>query len=59
MAADGERDTVDCGPGSDRAVVDAIDIVSNCESVQVIAASPSTPAVGTTTPTTTTTAAKP
>jgi hypothetical protein len=59
LAADGERDTVDCGPGSDRAVVDAIDIVSNCEAVQVTASTPATPAVGTTATPSTTTAAKP
>jgi hypothetical protein len=33
-AADGERDTVDCGPGADHAVVDSVDIVHNCESVE-------------------------
>jgi hypothetical protein len=38
-AADGERDVVNCGPGKDRAVVDAVDIVVNCE-VVVIAKSP-------------------
>jgi hypothetical protein len=32
-AADGERDFVDCGPGKDRAVVDAVDVVVNCEVV--------------------------
>src|SRR5207245_9603690 len=32
-ADDGERDYVDCGPGSDRAYVDALDIVKNCEVV--------------------------
>jgi hypothetical protein len=33
-AADGERDVVDCGPGSDHAIVDAVDIVSkDCELV--------------------------
>jgi Ca2+-binding RTX toxin-like protein len=34
-ANDGERDYVDCGPGVDRAVVDAVDIVKNCEVVVV------------------------
>jgi len=40
-AADGERDIVDCGPGRDRAVVDAVDIVKNCEVVQIVSASSS------------------
>jgi Ca2+-binding RTX toxin-like protein len=31
---DGSKDTIDCGPGSDRVTVDAIDVVSsNCEQV--------------------------
>lgn len=33
-AADGEVDTIDCGVGTDRAVVDASDVVSNCETVE-------------------------
>lgn len=33
-ARDGEADTVDCGVGTDRAVVDAADTVSNCETVE-------------------------
>jgi Ca2+-binding RTX toxin-like protein len=33
-AADGERDIVDCGKGNDRAVVDSVDLVKNCEVVQ-------------------------
>ncbi|MCW2977914.1 MAG: conserved secreted protein, partial [Actinomycetia bacterium] len=33
-AADGERDIIDCGDGADRAIVDAVDIVKNCEVVQ-------------------------
>jgi hypothetical protein len=33
-ARDGELDTIDCGPGEDRAVVDAIDVVANCEKVE-------------------------
>jgi Ca2+-binding RTX toxin-like protein len=33
-AADGERDVIDCGPGNDRAVVDAFDQVKNCEVVE-------------------------
>ena len=32
-ARDGERDTIDCGPGRDRAVVDRGDRVRNCEHV--------------------------
>jgi len=32
-ARDGEVDTIDCGPGEDRAEVDAIDVVANCEQV--------------------------
>jgi hypothetical protein len=32
-ARDGEADTIDCGVGEDRAVVDAIDVVTNCETV--------------------------
>lgn len=32
-ARDGEADTIDCGVGEDRAVVDAIDVVANCETV--------------------------
>jgi Ca2+-binding RTX toxin-like protein len=34
-AVDGERDFVDCGPGKDRAVVDAVDKVINCEVVVI------------------------
>jgi Ca2+-binding RTX toxin-like protein len=32
-ARDGEVDTIDCGPGEDRAEVDAIDVVANCEEI--------------------------
>ena len=32
-ARDGEADTVDCGVGDDRAVVDHVDVVANCEIV--------------------------
>ena len=32
-ARDGEVDTIDCGVGEDRATVDAIDVVANCEDV--------------------------
>ena len=38
-AVDDERDTVDCGPGNDRAVVDAVDKTVNCE--VVVTSSPS------------------
>ena len=34
-AANGEKDTIDCGSGNDRAVIDAFDVVHNCEVVQV------------------------
>lgn len=34
-ARDGEADTIDCGVGEDRAIVDKIDIVANCETVDV------------------------
>jgi len=34
-ADDGERDFVDCGPGRDRAVVDSVDVVKNCEVVTI------------------------
>jgi Ca2+-binding RTX toxin-like protein len=33
-ARDGAVDTIDCGAGSDTAVVDSVDVVSNCETVQ-------------------------
>ena len=33
-ARDGEADTIDCGVGTDRAIVDAIDTVTNCETVE-------------------------
>jgi Ca2+-binding RTX toxin-like protein len=32
-ANDGEKDVIDCGSGDDRAVVDAYDVVKNCEAV--------------------------
>jgi Ca2+-binding RTX toxin-like protein len=32
-AADGERDTIDCGGGRDRASADSFDVVKNCEVV--------------------------
>ena len=31
QAADGERDVIDCGPGTDRAFVDSFDVAKNCE----------------------------
>lgn len=34
-ARDGEADTIDCGVGEDRAIVDAIDTVSACETVEL------------------------
>jgi Ca2+-binding RTX toxin-like protein len=34
-ARDGERDEVDCGPGQDRVVADAIDVLTNCEMVEL------------------------
>lgn len=48
LARDGEVDTVSCGAGGDRAVVDAGDIVANdifanCESVDRAAAAPTPP----------------
>ena len=45
-ARDGEQDTIDCGVGEDKAVVDKIDIVSNCETVDAAGATPA-PAPGT------------
>jgi Ca2+-binding RTX toxin-like protein len=32
-ARDGEADNIDCGPGTDTAIVDAIDVLANCERV--------------------------
>jgi Ca2+-binding RTX toxin-like protein len=34
QARDGEADNIDCGIGTDTAVVDKIDVVANCETVQ-------------------------
>ena len=39
-ARDGEADTIDCGVGEDRAIVDSIDVVANCETVEGGAAGP-------------------
>jgi hypothetical protein len=33
-ARDGEADNVDCGIGQDKAIVDAVDVVANCETVE-------------------------
>ena len=33
-ARDGEADNIDCGIGQDKAIVDAIDVVTNCETVE-------------------------
>lgn len=41
QARDGSQDRVDCGPGDDRAVVDAIDKLEGCERVE-LPADPST-----------------
>ncbi len=38
-ANDGERDFIDCGAGRDRAVVDSVDVVKNCEVVTVVGSS--------------------
>jgi hemolysin type calcium-binding protein len=38
-ARDGEQDNIDCGIGTDKAIVDAIDVVANCETVDVGGAS--------------------
>lgn len=45
-ARDGEADTIDCGVGEDRAIVDKIDVVANCETVDVggAASGPGAPA---------------
>jgi Ca2+-binding RTX toxin-like protein len=39
-ARDGEQDSIDCGVGDDRATVDAIDVVANCETVDKGGAGP-------------------
>ncbi len=39
-ARDGEADTIDCGVGTDRAIVDAIDVVANCETVEKSGSTP-------------------
>jgi Ca2+-binding RTX toxin-like protein len=46
-ARDGEQDTIDCGVGDDRATVDAVDVVANCETVDKGGAGPGAgPAAG-------------
>ncbi|MDX8152286.1 hypothetical protein SK069_11815 [Patulibacter brassicae] len=32
---DGERDSVDCGPGEDRVIADPIDVLADCEHVEI------------------------
>ena len=34
-ARDGERDSIDCGPGADTAFVDSVDVHTHCEDVRV------------------------
>ncbi len=34
LARDGEADMIDCGVGDDRAVIDTVDTVTNCEAVE-------------------------
>ena len=43
-ARDGEADMIDCGVGEDRAIVDAIDTVAACETVEKGAPAPPAPA---------------
>ena len=40
QARDGEKDNIDCGIGSDTAVVDTIDVIANCENVDGAAPGP-------------------
>jgi Ca2+-binding RTX toxin-like protein len=35
LARDGEADTIECGPGNDRVVADPIDVLANCETVEL------------------------
>ncbi len=46
LARDGEADSIACGVGTDRAVVDAIDTTSACETVEVGAADRTPPGGG-------------
>lgn len=50
QARDGEADTIDCGVGTDRAVVDTIDTVANCETVDAGGSASPAPGGGTKTP---------
>ncbi len=52
LARDGEADSIDCGVGTDRAVVDAVDTLSNCETVESSGGTPpgGTPPGGGSTP---------
>jgi RTX calcium-binding nonapeptide repeat (4 copies) len=40
QARDGEKDNIDCGIGTDTAIVDTIDVLANCENVDGRAPSP-------------------
>jgi Ca2+-binding RTX toxin-like protein len=42
-ARDGERDTIDCGPGADTVYADAIDVTAGCETVLVAGGPAPTP----------------
>jgi hypothetical protein len=44
-ARDGVADAIDCGPGADIAIADAIDTTTSCETVQLPPASPPPPPV--------------
>ena len=46
FARDGEADSIACGPGTDRAIVDAIDTTSNCETVETGSAGGTPPGGG-------------
>lgn len=39
-ARDGEVDTIDCGPGNDRVVADKVDVLANCETIDVGGSTP-------------------
>lgn len=45
-ARDGEADVIDCGPGTDRAAVDELDVFANCETVDRSGAAPGPAAPG-------------
>jgi Ca2+-binding RTX toxin-like protein len=45
-AVDGEVDSIDCGPGQDTANVDAIDVVTNCETVNKSGGTGTAPGAG-------------